>query len=735
MRIEDLVEATTSPGENHYLTPGRQIHVIGSQNGRFTPFGAHCDHEMGGVWAHPIKLLDGYWLGVRDLEGDGIRWATDAQVFENHAYYTQVRFEQPGLEILRTEVTSRQSPELMVRFDIRNRGETDRACDLVVAATADLRAVWWPEEAEPLAEGTTEADRDATGLMARHTAQPWSARVDVIVPDQRFSVGRPRLSRDQVGPDPVFGGGVSASWTVTGHLHRQDQVSVYLKISGGYGAQRSDPASSGGAEAFEAFMSDNRTYYQAILDRSALRIPDRTIERVFNWTKVHAEWLTIDSPITGLGVVAGIPEYSWFFGVDSHFAIRGLLPLGFHAAARSTLEVLQQGSERANGNGRMIHEENTYGAVGNPGNTEEAPLFVIAVWRVFEWTGDRTWLNMMWPTVKQALTWLLTDMDPDHDLLPVGPGIIEGRGTEGKSLDTAVFTAVALENAGAMADLCGEPALAATYHDLAIRASVSIRAQFWDADAGLFADMVGTPKDIAGRLRQALDERPRPHHCLTKRDYYEAELGRVESLPDRAGALMRFNFTNWTMYTPLEAGIATESQARTMIPRVSNPTFVSPYGAYLSGDGNTSVMPVASGELAEAFWRWGYIDETLDMITRVCGTFSQYLPGSISEMSPDYGCFVQAWNSFAISTPLIAGFLGLEPQAHRKTIKVHPQLPSTWGFLELENVVIGSDSFSFYLRRGDGDAPPTAYSLGVVGPADWLIEVPDGVSLVRQRGA
>ena len=47
-----------------YVAAGDRAYVIGSEDGRFPPMGWHIRGEMGGVWAHPIKLLDGYWFSV-----------------------------------------------------------------------------------------------------------------------------------------------------------------------------------------------------------------------------------------------------------------------------------------------------------------------------------------------------------------------------------------------------------------------------------------------------------------------------------------------------------------------------------------------------------------------------------------------------------------------------------------------------------------------------------------------
>jgi hypothetical protein len=50
--------------DRRWVAAGDRAYVIGAQDGTFPPMGWHIRGEMGGVWAHPIKLLDGYWFSI-----------------------------------------------------------------------------------------------------------------------------------------------------------------------------------------------------------------------------------------------------------------------------------------------------------------------------------------------------------------------------------------------------------------------------------------------------------------------------------------------------------------------------------------------------------------------------------------------------------------------------------------------------------------------------------------------
>src|SRR5262245_7103572 len=43
-----------------YVTAGDRAYLIGTQDGNFPDMGGHVPGEMGGLWLHPIKLIDGF---------------------------------------------------------------------------------------------------------------------------------------------------------------------------------------------------------------------------------------------------------------------------------------------------------------------------------------------------------------------------------------------------------------------------------------------------------------------------------------------------------------------------------------------------------------------------------------------------------------------------------------------------------------------------------------------------
>ena len=83
-------------------------------------------------------------------------------------------------------------------------------------------------------------------------------------------------------------------------------------------------------------------------------------------------------------------------------------------------------------------------------------------------------------------------------------------------------------------------------------------------------------------------------------------------------------------------------------------------------------------------------------------SFSYALPGSMYEVSPDYGMMTQAWNIYGFAVPIIEQFFGIQPFAFEKAIIIRPQLPTEWQEVSLENVAIGENRFSISIKS-DGN--------------------------------
>jgi len=98
---------------------------------------------------------------------------------------------------------------------------------------------------------------------------------------------------------------------------------------------------------------------------------------------------------------------------------------------------------------------------------------------------------------------------------------------------------------------------------------------------------------------------------------------------------------------------------------------------------------------------YGRPNQALNYLQRMARTFSFALPGSMYEVSPDYGMMTQAWNIYSFAIPIVQQFFGIRPQAAVKKVVITPQMPDAWPTASLENVQIADNAVSVFYRTND----------------------------------
>lgn len=687
-----------------YVAAGDRAYLIGTQDGDFPDMGEHVPGEMGGLWAHPIKLLDGFWLQV-----DGC-WLPRASRFTQGPFFNEHTFHLDGLTVTRRQWVPDGLPGLVVSY--RFEAAAPRELTVALVAHTDLRPVWLGERTGMIdAPDEGAFDEELQAAVVRDRANPWW----VVVGSDSPVAGE--VGPHCRGPHPTGGRGTGIRLERRIPVRSGEPAEVRYYVAG------SDRSREEAVEVLATLRQRADALYAAKLRRyeeidrgGRVLVPDPDLMEAFRWVKFNYDQLVREVPGQGRGLGAGLPEYPWWFGTDSSYALLGLLPLGQeqHRLAMETLELLARVSQATNGNGRIIHEVVTNGAVFHPGNAQETPHFVKAVYHVFRWAGDREFLRRIFPICKQGvLAWLLQER-ASGDCLARGYGIIEIDGLDLKLLDTAVYTYEALAALAELAPEVGEdPAFARRCRELAAAVKEAINTRFWLPEEGLYADLLATPAEMLPRLAQWEAEAIRTgrHHAvLHLRELQE----RARRLPPdhETGWLLK----NWIINTPLEAGVAPREYALLALGRMGGPEFCGHHGLFLSGLYRDHIMTINTGVQAVAEAMYGRAQAAREWMLRIARTLHLRTPGSPSEMSPDYGCFVQAWTGYGLFWPLVV-MLGIRPHAATRELCLSwPNLPADWEPFAWEEVAIGDSRFSFYFRDG-------RYEVALISGAPWQVTV------------
>ena len=160
------------------MAAGQRSYIEGFQDGRFYANGWHSTGEMGGVWAPPLKLVDGVWFGIGD------EWVGQATKFSSGWGYT--RFDLPdagGLHLQRTDVAPDANRAALFGLQMTNPTSADKTVTVKVDAHSELMGAYpW---------GFSGVTPNASDNLADHGSLH---RRGAAVHRRRRAAGRPRAS-------------------------------------------------------------------------------------------------------------------------------------------------------------------------------------------------------------------------------------------------------------------------------------------------------------------------------------------------------------------------------------------------------------------------------------------------------------------------------------------------------------------------------------------------------------
>ena len=681
-----------------YATTGDRAYLIGTQDGNFPDLGTHVPGEMGGLWLHPIKLIDGFWARVTDIASGQEAALSASEEFVNYPHAGRFKYGQvlDGIAVERFQFSPDGYAGVIVQYVIRNTAGHKRRLSFDLSVRTDLIPVWYSERIGIHDSPDTVVWNPAKNIfVARDVKSPW------------FVVwGAPSLIAQRLaGPrvPSTRGSGVAAASRYSLSLDSHGSTTVTFVFAGSAASRADAQKTYQYLAAHHAnLLAKKQRHYASLIGTGRITIPDQRLQEVYNWVKINTEWLMRDVPGLGRGFTGSLMEYPWWF--PDNYTYLALIAAGNIEDTKETLRLLRDQSLKANGNGRIVHEVTTNGAVVNPGNTQETAQFVVTIGKLVTWTGDVDFATEMYPAVKQSLTWLLGEKDRDKDLFPEGYGIMEVLGLNTEVIDVAVYTQQALLAGSKVAAIMGEPAASRRYSQQADELAKRINQRFWIEDQTSYGDFYGTRAEAIAVAEGAIKQVNLKGAEKTAKDeeaiaHYERLKQKWAGIPDTSRAWITNE--NWVISTPMETGIAPRDRAIRLLDRVRREN-VGEYGPLLSPVEEPRMMTIATGVQAVAEAQYGRIDEAMWYVDKIVKTFNRKLPGSISEMMPDWGSFTIAWTMYGIVVPMIEHVFGIHSDAINKTVTFDPHLPTGWEDIGIEGLPVGSNTVSFARRKTAG---------------------------------
>lgn len=707
--IEGAQEYLASP----FVAAGDRVYMIGYQDGTFPDLGWHIAGEMGGIWDHPIKLLDGFTASLT-VDGKTNSFCLDhATKFVNYPVGSRqyFRWEQEQLSVERFQFVPDGKEGMFVGFRIHNSGTKARKVVFSFTGMTDLRPTWLGDRTNMTdGEDVIAFDDHLRAFVAKDAKNPWYAAFGSSFTNEGHSI--PAASCDSLTHQ---GSGKKGTLVFTLTLGPHDHEIIPIFIAGSstsVGALRNTYKSL--TAGIDSSLKAKIDHYVAIDRRSHVELPDKQLQQMYEWLKYNCEWLVRSVPEQGTGISAGLPDYPWWFGADMSYALQGVLATGDHTLAKKSILLLHKLSAKTNGNGRIIHEASTNGSVYNQGNVNETAQFINLLASYFAWTGDIDLIRGLFPDVKKSLHWLLETRDPDGNGYPNGSGMMEIPGLDTEMIDVAVYTQRALESAAVMARALGDSAVANAYYARAKALKGRINKEWWNTAAHSFGDFRATVKEA----RLVVDAAIVRADTLNK-SWAVAELKETRKEFSRYSqdqTLPHVIYHNWVVNTPMETGLADPEKGREALMTARK--FENPFGVFVTGIDRTTepdsvvlksrkktfsytgaVMTLPTGVLAVAAARYGKPEDALIYLQKLQRSFSYALPGSMYEVSPDFGMVTQAWNIYGVAVPIVNYFFGIEPEAYKKTVRLSPRLPASWTRASLEKVSVGNNTLSLSIKQ------------------------------------
>jgi hypothetical protein len=729
-----------------YVAAGDRAYVVGVQDGSLVPdvslnpngIGWHITGQMGGVWAHPIKLLHQFQFLLNDNP------LPAAAKFVSGAGY--VRLELPpsaGLQINETQFAPDGLPVVLVGVQISNLSPGVNSFTLAIEAESELIPAYPWSGTMPTSESLHLPDQVSFNstlgaLQFTQPAQPaysrsaWYALVSAALDPQDRVTGFQSLGASfPLNNSKHKGATGMLKYQVT--LQGKSSTTVWFAIAGSNVDQvEASGALTVGLASPDELLSAKISERQQVLAQAQIHVPDEEIQAAFDWGKLNLadmrrtvrdmmvrdtmEGTVYPSPLTPTfpvlsGFGAGYPDYPWFFGTDGAYSTFSLAAVGQWQEAKNHLATIRQVSQRVNGTtGKVLHEIVTDGSIyfgtnAQNGDVNETAEFATAVATLWRWSGDNSVRDDNYDFIKAGLSYITTNLvttNLNPDGWPEGAGMVEANGMGATKLDVAVYTIRALNDLAEMADSKGDTAT----HDWATSKASALTNQFrndwWIPSQGLFADSLG--------LSQMVPTDPK------------ATLG---STPGYTQLEQLF----WINATPMETSFASVADASTAFPQLESSTFTGTTGFFQQGiKGGFQASAVNTGVMAIAEANYGRMDQSLRYVRFVANELDVEQPGALPELfdSPDYKYFppfggamvMQAWSSYGIHWPLVELYLGIKPDAPAKTLSVVPDLPGSWQELSIDDLQVGSDRIAVSVRR---DA--IKYVTTVSAPAGWSLTI------------
>ncbi len=648
--------------------PRRFIHAVGEASGIW-------GFENGALegWVYPLKLFHDFQLSFQ-LAGSarvysGRELAASARVFPQMA---ELQYSAEAFTVREILFAPRRAPGFVILLDV----DTPRPLRITLRFKPDLNLMW------PAGLGGQSYDWDA----GRH----W---LRLSEPSGRFSalIGSPFAVTSSAAGYAPYLTSAHPNEAMVLRVTPGEAQRYYVPIIAAAGIRGHYHAAAAYRELlndFPEFYAASRRHYMRLERRGPQFLtPEAEINAGMRWSRVALDQLYVCNPYLGCGYVSGYgssgtgarPMYAWYFD-EPAITAAAFLDDGDIAGLKQAVEFLAK-YQRADG--AIPHEiSQSAGLIAwfrdypYPYIHPDSTLwYLIAMGRIYRFTGDRAFARRTWPQVRKAYQSAVSRLDP-ADGLPVIPkgdwGSIELAGFR-KDAAMAGEWIAALRGVRELARLAGDRALARECELREKQAAASLEREFWNPQTGFY--------------NYGLFRSGKPVTYLNPAIGTDAWLG---SLPrERAQAVLKKLVT---------ASFLADWGERNM--SLADPRYRE--GSYHIGSAwpfLTAAPMLAefqSDQPAEAMLMWRSMLQLRNFDAP--GDLPEALSGSYYRLL-DEGVPHQMFSELTAVPGLVEGVMGLDLDVPRNALRWRPHLPPSWPWATVRDFPYGKERMNFSLRQ------------------------------------
>lgn len=692
-----------------FFTSGEKVYEVATMRGAFVKRGLIWGDETG-VWAQPIKMLDGVLLEVEDKNG---KWQlNDSKNFTNKLSAAEMLFRKNGLKVTRTDFAPESEYAFYYIVNFKNELKTNKSFTFRFTFQENIRPIWHKPWTTNYGQDVININKNGYFTAYDVEMNKLASTAQVVKPynepsdefEKRLSLFNDK--RSDIGKVQIaFGSSNKPQKQYTNTLNKYRnrgilEYTITLKpgenkrlefVSVMYDSKKiQNDSSKKNIKTVDDYFNQvkgksqiyldekNKIYKKSIIDGVTVDLPDKNIQNAFYSAKYNIQALTMDlRPFYQERNIMTSPEraYQKSFGIDSMYASIGAANAGFTDIVKDTINNFYYFSNIIDFKGIAVDISQFGTLESSGGRAQEGTQYIGTVWEYLRKTGDLAMLKKVYPGLVKIHD-SYRQRDKNNNFWPEGmtfPGLSDEvekiAGNDYEMISAAVRMWWSTKAIGEMSKVLGYNAEYLKYSKLADEMKDKFNREWWNGKS---------------------------------QSWY---LGLSNLLQGEKGVFL--DYRSWPINYPQKYLIADEDKGKINIDSVWNSDAVDSRKSYIGG----APTVWQNSNYAIGCFNYGKGDFGIQLLkssaanptqlgSKMLGAFSTINPDPSNDPQSNANKIMYNWCAGPYLESVINGLFGIQTDAFSKTLQFNPYVPEGWKNMSLKGYKMGGNVFDFVLKDG-----------------------------------